>query len=45
VLRVTRGNRAASRCYTRYGFRPTGRAWPMERNPELFEVELGLALD
>ena len=44
-LRVTRGNRAASRCYTRYGFRPTGRAWPMERKPELIEVELGLDLD
>jgi ribosomal protein S18 acetylase RimI-like enzyme len=45
VLRVTRGNRAASRCYTRYGFQRTGRAWPMERNPELIEVELALALD
>jgi ribosomal protein S18 acetylase RimI-like enzyme len=45
VLRVTRGNRAASRCYTRYGFLRTGRAWPMERNPELIEVELALALD
>lgn len=45
VLRVTRGNRAASRSYVRYGFRPTGRAWPMERNPELTEVELALALD
>ncbi len=45
VLRVTRGNRAASRCYTRYGFRPTGRSWPMERKPELTEVELELPLD
>ena len=45
VLRVTAGNRAASRSYTRYGFHPTGRAWPMERMPELTEVELGLALD
>jgi GNAT superfamily N-acetyltransferase len=44
VLRVTRGNRVANRCYTRYGFRPTGRAWPMERKPELIEVELGLDL-
>jgi GNAT superfamily N-acetyltransferase len=44
VLRVTRGNRTARRCYARYGFRPTGRAWPMERNPELIEVELGLEL-
>ena len=45
VLLVTAGNRAASRCYTRYGFLPTGRAWPMERKPELTEVELALALD
>jgi ribosomal protein S18 acetylase RimI-like enzyme len=45
VLRVTRGNRVASRCYTRYGFRPTGRAWPMERKPGLTEVELALPLD
>ena len=45
TLRVTAGNRAAHRCYTRYGFRPTGRAWPMERNPELTEIELGMALD
>ena len=45
VLRVTAGNRAAHRSYTRYGFRPTGRAWPMERKPELTEVELAVTLD
>ena len=45
TLRVTAGNGPATRCYTRYGFRPTGRSWPMERNPELTEVELALALD
>ena len=45
VLLVTARNQAASRCYTRYGFLPTGRAWPMERKPELTEVELVLALD
>ena len=45
VLRVTRGNRVASRCYTSYGFRRTGRSWPMERKPELIEVELELPLD
>jgi GNAT superfamily N-acetyltransferase len=45
TLRVTAGNRAAHRSYTRYGFRPTGRAWPMERKPELTEVELALTLD
>jgi ribosomal protein S18 acetylase RimI-like enzyme len=44
VLHVTAGNRAASRCYARYGFTPTGRTWPMERKPELTEVELALAL-
>jgi ribosomal protein S18 acetylase RimI-like enzyme len=45
TLLVTADNRVANRCYTQYGFRPTGRAWPMERNPELTEVELALALD
>jgi ribosomal protein S18 acetylase RimI-like enzyme len=44
VLHVTMGNEAASRCYTRYGFAPTGRSWPMARNPELTEVELALEL-
>ena len=45
VLHGTAGNRAATRRYTRYGFSRTGRAWPMERKPELTEVELALALD
>jgi ribosomal protein S18 acetylase RimI-like enzyme len=45
TLQVTAGNQAATRCYTRYGFVPTGRAWPMERKPDLTEVELALALD
>jgi GNAT superfamily N-acetyltransferase len=45
TLCVTADNRAAHRSYTRYGFRPTGRAWPMERRPELTEVELALSLD
>ena len=44
VLHVTAGNEAADRCYTRYGFVPTGRSWPMPRNPELTEVELALDL-
>lgn len=44
VLHVTEGNQAASRCYTRYGFGPTGRHWPMERDPELVEIELALDL-
>ena len=44
VLHVTDGNEAANRCYTRYGFCPTGRRWPMPRNPELVEVELAFEL-
>jgi GNAT superfamily N-acetyltransferase len=44
VLHVTAGNEAADRSYTRYGFVPTGRSWPMARNPELTEVELALEL-
>ena len=45
TLQVTRGNRAATRCYTRYGFRRTGRSWPMERDPEVVETELAYALE
>lgn len=45
TLRVTAGNRTAHRSYTRYGFRPTGRSRPMERKPELTEIELALSLD
>jgi GNAT superfamily N-acetyltransferase len=45
TLHVTAGNEAAHRSYTRYGFRPTGRAWPMERKPGLTEVELAMTLD
>ena len=44
VLHVTAGNEAANRCYARYGFAETGRSWPMERNPELIEVELAFDL-
>ena len=44
VLHVTAGNEAANRSYTRYGFVPTGRSWPMERKPELTEVELEFEL-
>lgn len=41
---MTGGNRAATRCYTRYGFTRTGRSWPMERDPGLIEIEMALAL-
>ena len=44
VLHVTAGNEAANRSYSRYGFVPTGRSWPMERKPELTEVELAFEL-
>jgi GNAT superfamily N-acetyltransferase len=44
VIHVTAGNVAANRSYTRYGFVRTGRSWPMERDPELIEVELALEL-
>ena len=44
VLHVTAGNEAASRSFTRYGFVPTGRSWPMQRDAELTEVELALDL-
>lgn len=44
TLHVTGGNRAAHRSYTRYGFVRTGRSWPMERNPELVEIEMALDL-
>ena len=44
VLHVTAGNEPADRSYTRYGFVPTGRRWPMERKPELTEVELAYEL-
>ena len=45
TLRVIAGNQAAHRSYTRYGFLATGGAGPMERKPELTEVELALTLD
>ena len=45
TLLVTAGNHAATRCYTRYGFLPTGRAGPMARKPEPTEVELAMSLD
>jgi ribosomal protein S18 acetylase RimI-like enzyme len=44
VLHVTAHNEAAKRAYARYGFVPTGRSWPMERNPELTEEELAFDL-
>jgi GNAT superfamily N-acetyltransferase len=44
ALHVTSGNVAAARSFTRYGFAETGRSWPMERDPELIEVELTLDL-
>jgi GNAT superfamily N-acetyltransferase len=44
ALHVTAGNEAATRSFSRYGFVETGRSWPMERDPELTEVEMTLDL-
>ena len=44
LLHVTDINEPARRCYARYGFAETGRHWPMERDPELTEVEMMLPL-
>ncbi len=45
VLHVTEANVAATLCYTRYGFTPTGRRWPMERDATLTEVEYDCPVD
>lgn len=44
LLHITTGNRSADRSYTRYGFTRTGRSWPLERDPELTEIEMVLDL-
>lgn len=44
LLHVTDVNERARRCYARYGFAATGRHWPMERAPELTEIEMALPL-
>ena len=45
VLQVADGNEAATRRYTRYGFRPTGNRRTRADRPELTEVEYALVLD
>ena len=45
VLQVADGNDVATRCYTRYGFQPTGRRRTRPERPDLTEVEYALLLD
>jgi ribosomal protein S18 acetylase RimI-like enzyme len=45
VLQAAAGNEAAVRCYTRYGFAPTGRRVTRQERPELTEVEYALPLE
>ena len=40
VLCVTDLDGRAARCYRRYGFVPTGNRHPMDRDPDLVEIEL-----
>lgn len=40
VLEVTAPNLAAAACYRAYGFVPTGRTTPLERDPAVLETEL-----
>jgi ribosomal protein S18 acetylase RimI-like enzyme len=44
LLEVAEANSAAARCYLAYGFRPTGRQHPMDRNPAIVEIEMELPL-
>ncbi len=44
LLDVVAGNDTAFRTYLRYGFSPTGRTHPMERDPGLIEIEMELVL-
>ena len=37
VLDLAEGNTVAERCYRKYGFVPTGKRLPMERNPSIME--------
>ena len=44
VLDVTEVNPVAARCYSRYGFRPTGHTRPLPHTPQIAEIEMVLAL-
>jgi GNAT superfamily N-acetyltransferase len=44
LLDVVAGNDPAFHTYLRYGFAPTGRTHPMERDPALIEIEMELVL-
>jgi GNAT superfamily N-acetyltransferase len=44
VLDVTDVNPVATRCYSRYGFRPTGATRPLAHTPQITEIEMMLTL-
>jgi ribosomal protein S18 acetylase RimI-like enzyme len=44
-LEVATGNEPARRSYLAYGFTPTGREHPMDRDPSILEIEMELPLD
>lgn len=44
VLDVTDVNPVATRCYSRYGFRPTGATRPLLHTPQITEIEMVLTL-
>jgi RimJ/RimL family protein N-acetyltransferase len=44
VLDIAEGNLAAERCYRKYGFLPTGRRVPMERDPSIVESRYAFPL-
>ena len=44
VLDVTDVNPVATRCYSRYGFRPTGNTRPLPHTPQIAEIEMVMAL-
>lgn len=44
LIHVTDTNAAADRCYTAYGFVPTGRRFPLPRDPSRTEIELDFPL-
>jgi predicted GNAT family acetyltransferase len=44
ILDLADGNTAAERCYRKYGFVPTGRRVPMERDPSILQTRFAYRL-